>query len=157
MLAALAVRHVIGVHRAKLCLHLMPRVVAHHDWGMVSVLSAEHNRRSERSFSEPLNAGNANLMKVLERALRLAQLDGNVLLTGETGVGKNMLARYIHIMSRRAQGPFIHVNCAESILSEVAGFGMIRPMGFTRCALSLVDLLVPPFFPFPVSCSLSPC
>jgi len=50
---------------------------------------------------------------LLERALKLAQLERNILLTGETGVGKNMLAQYLHIMSRRVQGPFIHVNCAS--------------------------------------------
>jgi len=50
---------------------------------------------------------------LLERALRLARLDRNILITGETGVGKNMLAQYLHVMSRRAQGPFIHVNCAS--------------------------------------------
>ncbi|MGE0679308.1 MAG: sigma-54 interaction domain-containing protein [Candidatus Binatia bacterium] len=52
------------------------------------------------------------MQKVLERALKFARVDGSVLLTGETGVGKNLLARYLHVMSRRAQGPFIHVNCA---------------------------------------------
>lgn len=53
------------------------------------------------------------MRKLFERALRLAQLDRTVLLTGETGVGKNMLAQYLHVMSRRARGPFIHVNCAS--------------------------------------------
>ncbi|MGE0679303.1 MAG: sigma-54 interaction domain-containing protein [Candidatus Binatia bacterium] len=66
------------------------------------------------------------MRKVLERTLRLARLDGNILLTGETGVGKTLLARYIHVMSRRAQGPFIHVNCAslpESLIeAELFGY-----------------------------------
>lgn len=66
------------------------------------------------------------MQKVLERALKFARLDGNVLLTGETGVGKNLLARYIHVMSRRARGPFIHVNCAslpESLIeAELFGY-----------------------------------
>jgi PAS domain S-box-containing protein len=66
------------------------------------------------------------MRKVLERTLRLARLDGNILLTGETGVGKTLLARYIHIMSRRTHGPFIHVNCAslpESLIeAELFGY-----------------------------------
>lgn len=66
------------------------------------------------------------MRKVLERTLRLARLDGNILLTGETGAGKTLLARYIHVMSRRAQGPFIHVNCAslpESLIeAELFGY-----------------------------------
>lgn len=66
------------------------------------------------------------MQKVLERALKFARVDGSVLLTGETGVGKNLLARYLHVMSRRAQGPFIHVNCAtlpESLIeAELFGY-----------------------------------
>lgn len=41
------------------------------------------------------------------RALRLARLDGNIFLTGEAGVGKSLLAQYVHAMSRRANGPFL--------------------------------------------------
>jgi PAS domain S-box-containing protein len=66
------------------------------------------------------------MRKVLERTVRLARFDGNILLTGETGVGKTLLARYIHIMSRRIHGPFIHVNCAslpESLIeAELFGY-----------------------------------
>lgn len=66
------------------------------------------------------------MRQVLERTLRYARLDGNILLTGETGVGKTLLARYIHVMSRRTQGPFIHVNCAslpESLVeAELFGY-----------------------------------
>jgi PAS domain S-box-containing protein len=65
------------------------------------------------------------MRKALERTVRLARLDGNILLTGETGVGKTLLARYIHIMSRRIHGPFIHVNCASlpASLIEAELFG----------------------------------
>jgi transcriptional regulator with PAS, ATPase and Fis domain len=67
-----------------------------------------------------------SLRRVFERALRLARLEGNILLTGETGVGKSLLAQYIHAMSRRAGGPFIHVNCAslpESLIeAELFGY-----------------------------------
>lgn len=67
-----------------------------------------------------------SLRRVFERALRLARLDGNIFLTGETGVGKSLLAQYVHAMSRRAGGPFIHVNCAslpESLIeAELFGY-----------------------------------
>lgn len=53
------------------------------------------------------------MQNVLERAIRVARLDSNVLITGETGVGKTLLARYIHVTSRRDQAPFIHINCAS--------------------------------------------
>jgi PAS domain S-box-containing protein len=68
----------------------------------------------------------ASMQKVVARAFKLASLDGNILLTGETGVGKNLLAHYIHMMSQRARGPFIHVNCAslpESLVeAELFGY-----------------------------------
>ncbi|MGE0682476.1 MAG: sigma 54-interacting transcriptional regulator, partial [Candidatus Binatia bacterium] len=67
-----------------------------------------------------------SLRRVFERALRLARLDGNIFLTGETGVGKSLLAQYLHAMSRRSGGPFIHVNCAslpESLIeAELFGY-----------------------------------
>ena len=66
-----------------------------------------------------------SLSRVFERALRLARLEGNVFLTGETGVGKGLLAQYIHTMSPRASGPFVHVNCASlpASLIEAELFG----------------------------------
>jgi PAS domain S-box-containing protein len=77
-------------------------------------------------LGQEIVACSESMQKVLERALKFARVDGTVLLTGETGVGKNLLARYIHVMSRRVQGPFIHVNCAtlpESLIeAELFGY-----------------------------------
>ena len=41
-----------------------------------------------------------------------ANTKANILITGETGVGKSAVAKTIHAMSNRADGPFIEVNCA---------------------------------------------
>lgn len=56
----------------------------------------------------------------------LAEVDSTLLITGETGTGKGVLARYIHTQSPRSKGPFITVNCAaipEQLMeSELYGY-----------------------------------
>jgi transcriptional regulator with PAS, ATPase and Fis domain len=65
------------------------------------------------------------MLRVYEQAARAAQSNISVLLCGETGVGKDVLARAIHAHSRRANAPFMSINCAaiaESLL-ETELFG----------------------------------
>lgn len=63
--------------------------------------------------------------KVLAQLKKLATLDATVLLSGETGTGKELAARAIHYMSARSDKPFVPVNCgalAESLVeSELFG------------------------------------
>jgi two-component system, response regulator FlrC len=70
-------------------------------------------------------AGDASMKAVLQVADRIAPSDATVLITGESGTGKEVMSRYIHQKSRRANGPFISLNCAaipESLLeSELFG------------------------------------
>jgi DNA-binding NtrC family response regulator len=65
------------------------------------------------------------MMAVLGLADQVAGSDASILITGESGVGKEVIARYVHQKSRRASKPFISVNCAaipENLLeSELFG------------------------------------
>jgi transcriptional regulator with GAF, ATPase, and Fis domain len=67
----------------------------------------------------------AALQGVLARARMVAPTESSVLVSGETGTGKDLLARAIHAWSRRADGPFVSVNCAAIpqtlIASELFG------------------------------------
>ena len=63
---------------------------------------------------------------VVQKAIKMARVDSAVLLTGESGVGKDMLAKFIHKGSPRKNKPFIKINCGaipENLLeSELFGY-----------------------------------
>ena len=65
------------------------------------------------------------MQQVVRLAETVAPRDTTVLLTGETGVGKGVLARHIHRASRRGDGPFVELNCAglQRELTETELFG----------------------------------
>ena len=74
---------------------------------------------------EPLVAASSRMKDVLALADRLAATNMTILIAGETGTGKNLVARHIHHRSPRGKGPFVNVSCAslpESLLeSELFG------------------------------------
>lgn len=67
--------------------------------------------RSAQNFGEIVGSSRA-LVKVLESVQRVAPTDSTVLIQGETGTGKELVARAIHERSQRKDGPFVKVNCA---------------------------------------------
>src|SRR6266700_1164122 len=77
------------------------------------------------SMFEELIGTSPALQMVLARAAKVAPTDSTVLIMGETGTGKELIARAIHKRSKRSERPFISVNCAavpsSLIMSELFG------------------------------------
>ncbi len=72
------------------------------------------SRRLKRAEGEPQIVGNHPLMKaVMELIERVAPTESNVLITGETGTGKELVAQAIHAQSNRRDQAFLAVNCGS--------------------------------------------
>src|SRR6266852_5535867 len=60
----------------------------------------------------PLLGGSPKMRAILTIIEKIADTDATVLIRGESGVGKDLVARAIHARSARRHGPFVPVNCA---------------------------------------------
>ena len=83
-------------------------------------------RASDEPFSEIIGA-DGGLRAVMEQVRKVAPTDSTILLRGETGTGKEVVARAIHRLSPRSRRPFVVANCAaiprELMESEMFGHG----------------------------------
>lgn len=85
-----------------------------------------NTRISSSSESEEMILFDSSMRDILETISRISFFDSTILITGESGTGKSMLAKYIHNKSKRWDKPFITINCAtipESLIeSELFGY-----------------------------------
>ena len=96
------------------------------------------------SMFEEIVGTSAPLKKVLSRISKVAPTDSSVLITGETGTGKELVARAIHRRSRRSSYPFVSLNCAaiprDLIASELFGHEKGAFTGATQRRLGRFEL-----------------
>ena len=96
------------------------------------------------SMFEEIVGESPALRTVLARVTKVAPTDSTVLITGETGTGKELIARAIHKRSRRAAGAFVSVNCAaipaSLISSELFGHEKGAFTGATQRRLGRFEL-----------------
>jgi transcriptional regulator with GAF, ATPase, and Fis domain len=99
------------------------------DAGPGNILAWERKAGRDAEEALPGMIGHSEIMKGVYRLVRMvAKRDTTVLITGETGTGKELVAEAIHALSPRAKQPFVVVNCAaipESLL-EAELFGYAR-------------------------------
>jgi formate hydrogenlyase transcriptional activator len=101
---------------------------------MYSARSLNHSEdpipriEAERVATRPIIGQSSNLRQVLQQVEIVAPTDATVLVLGETGTGKELVARAIHDVSDRSRRPFVKLNCAAipSTLLESELFGHER-------------------------------
>lgn len=110
------------------------------------LLALEDRTERESLPLPPLTYGDPVMEPVLRAVERVAPTNASVLLLGESGTGKEVAARTIHAASRRADGPFVAVNCAaisETLMeSEIFGHekgAFTGATGARRGRLELAD------------------
>jgi len=93
----------------------------------LALLEEENKRLRENIFGEVKLSGiSPSIQKIRELILKVAPTDTTVLIQGESGVGKEIVAKLIHLHSKRAKEAFVEINCAaipETLIeSELFGY-----------------------------------
>jgi len=95
------------------------------DRNSLIVETKQLRKKVKRINQSDMIGSSVALVKIKETIEKVAPTDARVLITGENGVGKELVAKALHEKSNRANGPFIEVNCSaipsELIESELFG------------------------------------
>ncbi len=89
---------------------MVERAIAHRRMLTEYILLKEE--QAERRGAPRIIGDHSTLRQVLQQLHRAAGSDATVLLEGESGTGKELFARALHLLSPRADGPFVAINCA---------------------------------------------
>jgi DNA-binding NtrC family response regulator len=105
---------------------------------------ADERRQENASLADPF-AGRSDAVRMLEeQALKVLSADASVLICGETGTGKGVLARWIHAHGPRAREPFVALNCgglsSDLLSSELFGHDKGAFTGATRAKSGLLEV-----------------
>lgn len=108
---------------------LDPILINKEEIGYVAIFKNKSGPTSSvltHSKNHHLIGDSAEMKNILHKCQQLASINAPILLTGETGTGKEVIARYIHQVSSRNDKPFIAINCGamqkELIGSELFGY-----------------------------------
>jgi len=120
-------RSAFGPSHLNLCLALAPQLEALVDRvSLETVNPSEEDTLQRRTFLADVVTQNPEMIDILKLVEKINRTELTVLLQGETGTGKTLIARAIHLSSHRADGPFVTVDCAalpENLLeSELFGY-----------------------------------
>ena len=94
--------------------------------------SQANRQKPQAEFQEGLIGKSPALKCLLEQAIKVAQDAAPVLITGESGTGKKLIASLIHQYSKHAVGPFVTINCATTQINQFVSDSALISSGYER-------------------------